>query len=460
MINAFASIEETLGALSSGAISASELLEAHLERIKRLDPKLNAFVDVFDEQARQEARCHDAITSRLMADEPLRAIPIAIKDLFDYGGAPTRAGSLSTSSEKKVKSASAVKSLRTAGAIIHGKTHTAEFAFGGWGTNPVMGTPWNPWDLKNHRVPGGSSSGSAVAVAAGMAMAALGTDTGGSIRTPASHCGVVGVKTSPGMISREGVFPLCPTNDTVGVMARFVRDAVLVLNVIAGPDVADTLTLGCPRIDVNKDIERGVKGLRIGILPARELTQVEVPILRLMEDTLSGMVTDGAVVSEFAPPAALEDYLSQSFSIMTAESYFHHGDLVEMAGSLVDKTVAARIRQGRTVTAADYLRLLQTRRESKVHFLDSFDRLDALLMPTCANVPIAVTEVDEAVVVSPFGRFVNYLDMSAVSVPIGLVPPGLPVGLQIVVRQFDDALALRIARTVEIQRGTFFPPGL
>jgi aspartyl-tRNA(Asn)/glutamyl-tRNA(Gln) amidotransferase subunit A len=316
--------------------------------------------------------------------------------------------------------------------------------FGGWGTNPVMGTPWNPWDLDTHRVPGGSSSGSAVAVAAGLAAASLGTDTGGSIRTPASYCGIVGVKTSPGLISRQGVFPLCPTHDSVGVMTRHVRDAAMLLDVLAG-------------LDCLPDIERGVAGLRLGIVHDAELAKAEGAVIELIEATAKDLTSEGATIVAFEPPRTLESYLRAAGDIMSAESVRHLAPLIEAQPSKVDPVVAERVLRGKNISAAAYLALIDERNTARAEFDKRMDRLDAVLAPTCLEAAIPVSEVDENRIVSPYGRFVNYLDMAAISVPIGLVAPGLPVGMQIAVRRGDDRLALRIARAVERLRGSFRP---
>jgi aspartyl-tRNA(Asn)/glutamyl-tRNA(Gln) amidotransferase subunit A len=399
------------------------------------------------ERAMARARFADEQGLLPSTARPLQSVPLAIKDVFDYEQTVTGVGSLSTPRQPAELTAAAVKTLETAGAIIHGKTHTVELTFGGWGTNSVMGTPWNPWDLETHRVPGGSSSGSAVAVAAGLAAAALGSDTGGSIRTPASHCGIVGVKTSPGVISKQGVYPLCPTHDTVGILTRHVRDAAILFDVLTG-------------LESMASVERGVAGLRLGIIPASELAKAQRSVIDLIEDTLFAVTREGAIVAGFTPPQPLESYLQAAGEIMSAESVRHLAPVIEGESSKVDPVIARRVLRGRSVTAADYLVLIDERKAARVAFDQAMDRLDAVLAPTCVDAAIPVSEVDENRIVTPYGRFVNYLDMAAISVPIGLVPPGLPVGIQIAVRQGDDALALRVARAVERLRGAFNPPGV
>ncbi len=446
-MDAFGTIEDLIAALKRAEISAGELVAMHLERIRKFDGKLHSFSDLMGREAMARADAFDRQQLLPSSTRPLHGIPIAIKDVFDHRGTVTRAGSLATPQRPAQRTAKAVEALERAGAIIHGKTHTVELTFGGWGTNPVMGTPWNPWDLDIHRVPGGSSSGSAVAVAAGLAAAALGTDTGGSIRTPASFCGIVGLKTSPGLISKEGVFPLSPTHDTVGLMTRHVRDAAIVLDSMTGLD-----TLG--------GVERGGVGLRLGIVSASELSKAQAPVVALVEDTIRGLAREGATITEFAPPRPLESYLQTAGDIMAAESFRGLAPLIDTVPSVVDPVVAGRVRRGEAIGAAAYLALMEDRSAARVEFNRSMGSLDAVLAPTCLEGAIPVAEVDESRIVTPYGRFVNYLDMAAISVPIGLVAPGLPIAMQIAVRCGDDALALRIGRTVERLRGTFHPDEL
>jgi aspartyl-tRNA(Asn)/glutamyl-tRNA(Gln) amidotransferase subunit A len=392
----------------------------------------------------------------------LHGVPIAIKDIFDYAGHPTRAGSAALTDRNPSISAHAVRRLEAAGMIVLGKTQMVEFAFGGWGTNPVQGTPWNPWDLETHRVPGGSSSGSAVAVAAGLAPAALGTDTGGSIRTPAAWCGVIGLKTSSGLIGRHGVVPLSPTHDTVGPLARSVRDAALLLEALAGIDPLDSTTQHAPAISPLAGLEQGVEGLRIGILREADLRDVDADIRRLLQTALKDLEELGAHLEEIALPLSMEDYARAGGDIMSAESYAHLGRYAEPSDSPVDPVIRERILRGRDVTASMYILLLEARQLARVEFLAALDRLDAFVAPACPRTAVPVDQVDETVAPNMFGRFVNFLDLASLSIPIGLTNGGLPAGLQIVTRRYGDALALRIGRTLERARGTLVlrPPGL
>lgn len=449
---AFGTLEDVSQALDARRVSSGELVDLYLGRISRLDPKLHAFVRVFEEAARQAANAADIARKAGRSPGPFHGIPCAIKDIFDYAGSPTEVGSRALEGGVSSSTATAVRRLEMAGMIVLGKTHMVEFAFGGWGLNPITGTPWNPWDLETHRVPGGSSSGSAVAVTAGMVPVGLGTDTGGSCRTPVAFCGCIGLKTSRGLVGRGGVVPLSLSHDTVGPITRSVRDSALLLDVLAGFDPQDPSTSGAPRIYSLEDIERGIDGFRIGRLSDPDLEGVEPEILALHDKALSDLQSLGAKIEELRLPRSLDDYLRDGGGIMSAEAYANFGHLVDSPDSVVDPVIRERILAGKEVSAAEYIRLLESRRAAQFEIRQRMDMLDAFVAPTCPAATIPVAEVDEKKTTTQFGRFVNFLDLASLSVPAGLTASGLPAAIQIVVRQFDDALALRIGRALERMR--------
>lgn len=450
------SIDELRDRFTTGSVSCEMITNQFLTRIQSQDDQLHAFVSVLNDRALNVARAID----RHLGAQPnkdLLGIPVAIKDLFNIEGLPTRAGSLSTDQSPAQSTAFCVQRLLDAGANIIGKTHTVEFAFGGWGTNSVLGTPWNPWDRNTHRVPGGSSSGSAVAVASGMALAALGTDTGGSIRTPASYCGLVGTKTSSGLISKSGVFPLCPTHDTVGTLTRSVKDAALMLSVISGRDPNDEPTLRAPALDFVTFLDAGVEGLKIGVLQQDELDVSSVDILRLFKQSEQILAAAGASIDQHKLPKRLRDYLDEGGRLMSAESYAGLGKMLEQNGCEVAPEIRARVFASASISILEYQDMLAQRQQAQETFLSGFNEFDALITPTCSNTAIPVADVDEAAIVTPFGRFVNYLDLAAISVPMGICSDGLPAGLQVVVKKYDDALALQIAQVIENAIGILGP---
>src|ERR1700726_1234187 len=260
-------------------LSPVDVVDALLARIEALEPKLHAFVNVYGPNARLAAEAaHKAIRAD-HAIGPLHGVPIALKDLIELEGQVTTGGSANLRNRRSVVTATIARRMISAGMIVLGKTHTVEFAYGGWGTNQHLGTPWNPWDNGTHRAPGGSSSGSGVAVAARMAPWAIWTDTGGSVRTPAAWNGITGLKTTIGRISTFGVLPLSPTLDTPGPITRDIEDAALLLTVLQGTDLCDRHTLGVHDVDPMASLRRGVKGLRISRLPNEERDGIDADVL-------------------------------------------------------------------------------------------------------------------------------------------------------------------------------------
>ena len=445
----YSSASELGRAIAAGELTSTFIVETLLERISRWQPKLNAFVELYAEQARDAAHRADQLTAAGGALGPLHGVPFVAKDLFDVAGFPTGAGSTARPVKKAQSTATAVSRLLTAGMILLGKTQTVEFAFGGWGTNPVLGTPWNPWDLLQHRIPGGSSSGTAVAIAAGFAPCGLGTDTGGSVRIPAAMCGLVGLKASRGVVSRAGVFPLSKTHDTVGPLARSVEDIAQLLQFQQGFDAGDSATRGAPWIDALGDLQRGVAGLRLARLRAEEHGELSSGVDEAYTRALHTYAELGATILAISLPRPLDEYMRRAGDIMSAESYAALAELVDDDRSSIDPYIRARIRRGRDIDAHHYRDLLDYRAAVQVEIASVFDGIDALILPTCPMAAIPVADVDEGVTpLSRLGRFVNLLDLCAVAIPAGL-ENGLPVSIQIIAPCFHDALVLRIARAFE-----------
>src|ERR1700694_2739615 len=249
--------------IAAKRLSPVDVVNALLARIEALEPKLHAFVDVYGPSARLAA---EAAHKAIRADHeigPLHGVPIALKDLIELEGQVTTGGSANLRNRRSVVITTIARRMISAGMIVLGKTHPVEFAFGGWGTNQHMGTPWNPWDATTARTPGGSSSGSGVTVAARMVPWAIGTDTGGSVRLPASFCGLTGLKVTIGRVSTYGILPLSPTLDTPGPLARSVEDAALLYRAMQGSDPLAPRTLGVPPADLTEGWKRGIRGMRL-----------------------------------------------------------------------------------------------------------------------------------------------------------------------------------------------------
>ena len=436
--------------MAARRFSPVDLIDALLARIATHDPKLHAFVEVYAQQARLAARTVDKAIRSGHALGPWHGVPIAIKDIIDIEGQITTAGSASRLAHRAATTATVVRRLTKQGMIVLGKTQTVEFACGAWGTNEHMGTPWNPWDPKTHRTPGGSSSGSGVAVAAHLTPWALGTDTGGSIRMPAAWCGITGLKTSMGRISSHGILPLSPSLDTPGVMARSVRDVALLYNLLQGPDPQDPLTLGHahPATDPIPTLEQGVKGLRLARLPSADRVGVDTNVLEAYDRSLVVLAGLGARIVDIALPFRLADFLSMT-QIMQTESYALHHEIVADRKLKLDEVVRQRLLSGAALSSSDYVTALRHRNEMKQLMETAMAGVDALLTPSTATAAIPLSEVDQSTTPTRFMRFVNLLDMCALSLPNGFTAHGLPISLQIACRGYQEALALRIGQAYQ-----------
>lgn len=447
---AFAPIHLLADRLRTGGVSASALLDLYLQRIRHHDTKLHAFVAVYESDARIAAEAADRALRAGQRLGPLHGIPIALKDLLDIEGRVTTAGSLYWRDRLSPVTATAARRLAAAGMIALGKTHMVEFAFGSWGTNNTMGTPWNPWDLRIQRTPGGSSSGSGVAVAAALAPAAIGSDTGGSVRIPAGLCGIVGLKTTVGRVSNHGVLMLSNTLDTLGPMTRDVEDAALLFAAMHGPDPADAQTLSHPPVDVLSTLKSGVAGLRFAVLPEDELGEVDPDVASAFATALDVLRNLGARIDKLKLPVAYGPLADLTGKIIAAEGYELHRGWIDRDDLPFDPDARDRLRGGKAALAADYIRLTAERRR----LCREVDRLlsdfDALVMPTAPLPPIPLTEVDQSKApMSRLTRPINFLDLCALAVPCGFSKDGLPISLQIVGRGYDEARALRIGWAFE-----------
>ena len=304
----YQTIQKQRKALAEGRLSSVELVTLYLARIDQLNTKLNAFAAVFAEEALQAAKEADHARASGNATGLLNGIPIGLKDIIEYEDHPTSWGSHALEGRQSSMSATVVQKLLDSGAIIIGKTQSVEFALGGWGTNQYLGTPWNPWDLETHRVPGGSSSGSGVAVAAGLTSAALGTDTGGSVRLPSAFCGLVGLKPTFGRISNYGVMPLSHTLDTVGPLARSVADAALLYDVLRGPDTNHIHTLYQPLDDPYIELKDGLAGIRLAALPDDERHACSDDVNQAYDHALKHAKDLGATIVVRGLPHTFETY--------------------------------------------------------------------------------------------------------------------------------------------------------
>jgi aspartyl-tRNA(Asn)/glutamyl-tRNA(Gln) amidotransferase subunit A len=435
--------------IAARRLSPVDLIDECLTRIERLEPRLHAFVSVNAANARLAAEAADKSIRSGHAVGPLHGIPIAIKDLVEIEGEIAMGGTAAWRNRIAPRTATLMRRLMAAGMINLGKTHTVEFAYGGWGTNQHLGTPWNPWDANTHRTPGGSSSGSGVAVAARMAPWAIGTDTGGSVRIPAAWNGITGLKTTIGRISTFGVLPLSPTLDTPGPITRDVEDAALLLTVLQGADPRDRQTASVRDVDPMPGLRRGVKGLRLGRLPREERDGIDADVLAAYDRSVDSLAGLGAEIVDIALPARFADLGAVNGRIMSAEAYAALSHLVDDNAQELDQDVRPRVRAGAAISSKDYLAALAERERMKVSFDAAIEGVDALLTPTAVTPAIPVAAIDQNTTPAMFTRWVNFLDLCAVAVPNGLSADGLPTSLQIVCRSYAEPLALRIGHAYQ-----------
>ncbi|MBI2206463.1 MAG: amidase [Candidatus Rokubacteria bacterium] len=453
----FATVADMAARLRAGALGPVKLAETFLDRIAALDKRLHAFIGVTRDRALAEAR---AAETRLRAGVdvgPLHGIPYAVKDLYDVKGAPTTAGTRLLAGNLAARDSAAVRRLGAAGMVLLGKTHTVQFAFGGVGINHDHGTPHNPWSSTPH-APGGSSSGSGVAVGAGLAPVALGSDTGGSVRIPAALCGTVGLKTTVGRISRDGVYPLSWTLDTVGPLTRSVEDAALVYQALQGVDLADETTIGVPAHDVLGTLETGVRGLRVAFGETLFFDDVDADITAAVRDAGRVLQGLGASVESVDVPEVAEAMAEQRrASMIAAEALAVNGRFIDEQFDALDPVVAHRMKMGRGLSATDYFAVLRQWASLRERVTRRLAHVDALLVPATMIPPRPVAAIDASVDSYADANFRylrntavgNILGLCAVVLPCGFTRDGLPIGLMVYAKPFDEATALRVAWAYE-----------
>jgi aspartyl-tRNA(Asn)/glutamyl-tRNA(Gln) amidotransferase subunit A len=425
--------------IHNNKLSSSELVKQYLSRIAKYGERLHAFVAVYAEDALRAAHAADEAIAAGYRLGPLHGVPIAVKDIVDIEGRVTTGGSKVWEKRVSPRTATLVKRLVQAGMIVIGKTHSVEFAMGSFGTNQHMGTPWNPWDLGTLRAPGGSSSGSGVAVAAALAPCGIGTDTGGSVRIPAAWCGIVGLKTTIGRISVEGVLPLAHTLDTPGPMCRDVEDAALLFNALKEPSPDDALA----------QLRRGVAGLTLGRMPQRDREPASAEVLEAYDESLRVLEKLGARVVDVDLPKPFIELGAMVGRIIGAEGYSYVGELVDDPKQPVDDDVRPRIQLGRGLSAKDYLLLLREREGLKAQWNAACADVDALLTPGTATSAPRVEDIDQKGSAAIYTRAINLVDWCALALPNGFTPGGLPTSLQIACRGCGEATALRIGWAFE-----------
>jgi aspartyl-tRNA(Asn)/glutamyl-tRNA(Gln) amidotransferase subunit A len=454
---AFLSIAELAPLVRKRKVSPVELLAAVLARIVAHNPQLNAYLTVCADSARGQAQRAEKEILRGRWRGPLHGIPVSLKDNLWTRGLRTTAGSGFLSDFIPEQDAAAVVRLRRAGAIIVGKTNLHEFAYGVTTENPHFGPTRNPWDIE--RIPGGSSGGSAAALAAGLCFASLGTDTGGSIRIPASLCGVVGLKPTYGRVSVFGAVPLSPTLDHVGPLARTVEDAAIVLRAIAGRDPRDPASLALPPLRWPKNWKKLPKRLRVGLPRDFFMEKLDDAVRGLVEAALKHFERRGAELVEVPLPSLVAS-VEPSNHIALAEATHYHQSMGYFPARSLDygEDVRKRLELGREIRAVDYLRAFDAQKQVRAEFDCAFAMVDAILAPTT---PVAAPRLGEKMLriggqeepvraaLLRLCRPANFAGLPAISVPCGFTQAGLPVGLQFIGPPCGEETILRIALAYE-----------
>lgn len=445
---ALSSIAELAPRLAAGDLSPVEVTEAVLARIERYNGNLNAYITVMTDSARHAARAAEAAMQAGTYLGPLHGIPIAVKDLYATRGVLTTFGSPLFADWVPDFDATVVDRLKRAGAVIIGKTNLHELAFGTTSANPHYGAVRNPWDLACH--PGGSSGGSAAAVAAGLACGALGSDTGASIRQPAACCGIVGLKPTFGRVSKFGALPLSWSMDHAGPMTRTVADAALMLQVLAGYDARDPGCVHYTVPDYTAQLDHGLRGSRIGVAQDYFFDDCDPEVASTVEAALDVFRQLGASVEAMTLPDMHAARAAGTVLLFSEAAAYHADDLRRRPEAFSDE-VRALVEMGGFYTAVQYVQAQRLRRQLTEATSRALAAFDAMVMPTS---PVPATPVNA----EPPGHAAlrprntipfDLISLPAISVPCGLTNGGLPVGLQIVGKAFDEAGVLRVASAYE-----------
>jgi aspartyl-tRNA(Asn)/glutamyl-tRNA(Gln) amidotransferase subunit A len=433
--------------LRERSLASVELAQAHLDRIGAEDAGLNCFITVTADLALQQARAADREIAAGEWRGPLHGIPLALKDLYDTAGIRTTAGAAFFAERVPDTDAVVVQRLRAAGALLLGKLNMHEWALGLTNENPHYGVVRNPWDRA--RVPGGSSGGSAAALAAGLCMGSLGSDTGGSIRVPAALCGVVGIKPTYGRVSASGVVPLSWNLDHCGPLARTVRDCALLLQAIAGYDASDPASANRPVEDYSGDLDAGVAGLRLALIEG-EYVASDLQVLQAVHGAAGVLERLGATVERVELPGFADAALANG-RMVTADAAAFHRERLRDAPERFGADVLARMQAGAAVTSSEYVLARRTQAEWRRRLDVLFERYDALLLPS-TPIPAPLIGGDQLEAARTLTRFTSAFNLSglpALSVPCGFTAERLPIGLQVVCGSWQEALALRIGQAYE-----------
>jgi aspartyl-tRNA(Asn)/glutamyl-tRNA(Gln) amidotransferase subunit A len=457
---ALLSLTEVAQAIAQKRISSREATQSCLNRIAQWQSPLNAFMAIDAHEALAAADEADALLAKGTIRRALHGVPLAHKDMYYDAGKIVTCGSRIRRDFVATSTATALQRLKDAGTIRLGSLQMVEFAYGPTGHNTHYGPVHNPWGLDH--ITGGSSSGSGAAVAARLTFAALGSDTGGSIRMPAHFCGVTGLKTTVGRISRAGAMPLSQSLDTVGPLARTVGDCALLLGLMAGADANDPTAASGPLPDYMAATREPMKGLKIGVPNAFYVDDLDPEVARILDETVAVLKREGAEIVQVDLPDQRQLTAACQLVLAVEAAALHKRWLIERPQDYGPQ-VLMRLQNGLAIPGVSYLEALRWRGPALAAYLAAVAGVDAVIAPVAPVAAPTLAESDvgngpdaEAVIqrLTRFTRPINYLGLPSLSIPSGFTKSGLPVGMQLVGRSFDEAMLLRIGAA--FQRATDF----
>ncbi len=457
---ALMSLAEVASAIASKRVSSHEVTRALLHRIAQWQPRLNAFMEIESEAALKAAGEADAELGRGESRGPLHGVPLAHKDMYYDAGKVVTCGSAIRRDFVATSTSTALQRLKDAGSIRLGSLQMAEFAYGPTGHNAHYGAVHNPFGLDH--VTGGSSSGSGAAVAARLTYAALGSDTGGSIRMPAHFCGVTGLKTTYGRVSRAGAMPLSQSLDTVGPLAQTAEDCALLLGLMVGPDPEDATASHAPVADYIAATKASLKGLTIGVPSNFYVDDLDKDVAHILDDTIATLKREGAEIVQVELPDQRQLSAACQLLLAVEAAAFHKRWLIERPQDYGPQ-VLMRLQNGLAIPGVTYLETLRWRGPALAAHVAATSKVDALIAPVAPMPAPTIAESDvgnspgaEAVIqrLTRFTRPINYLGLPSLAIPSGFTMAGLPVGMQLIGRSFDEATILTIGAA--FQRATDF----
>lgn len=457
---ALMSLTDVAKAIAEKRLSSREVTQSCLDRIAQWQPKLNAFMSIEADDALKAADRADAALANGGAKGALHGVPLAHKDMYYDKGKVVTCGSKIRKDFVATTTSTALQRLKDAGMVRLGSLQMVEFAYGPTGHNPHYGAVRNPWNTDH--ITGGSSSGSGSAVAARLTFAALGSDTGGSIRMPAHFCGITGLKTTVGLVSRAGAMPLSWTLDTVGPLAQTAEDCALLTGLMAGADPDDPTASDLPVPDYVAATRRPVKGLKIGVPTAFYVDDLDTEVARVLDETLAVLKREGAEIVKVDLPDQRQLTAACQFVLATEAAALHKRWMIERPQDY-GAQVLMRLQNGLAIPAVSYLEAMRWRGPALSAYLAAVAGTDAVIAPVAPMPAATIAESDvgnspdaEAVIqrITRFTRPINYLGLPSLSIPAGFTKSGLPIGMQLIGRAFDEAMILRIGAA--FQRATDF----